>query len=291
MRTSRHRLRSTRMTLAERAESAASAGRIGCLLAVSLLIMAIDSPAGADSEETIFSDGFENASTIRDLLKRDGSRWTNSQRTPSGNGLTLVTDPSHSGNALHFHALPSGSAVSKADIERALPDLVAGDQLSISAWFYAKSGQSLDNVFILDLECPTCWPDTSPGIRVHLKGHGGTPVVERGKIRLPSLRNEDMIRAVSFPRERWVRVEWQTTLAPDDLGRTSITFDGRTVFSARGATFPDPTILARSGIALRKLAYERFQIGITANSSSNPVDIFVDSVEVRVIRANTRASR
>jgi hypothetical protein len=279
------------MSVFQRPLRVVSIGRTGLLLAALLPAVMAWPNARAASEEIVFSDGFEEAPTIRDLLKRDRSRWTNSQRTPSGNGLTLVTEPSHSGTALHFYALPSTAAVSKADIERALPDLVAGDQLSISAWFYAKSGQSLDNVFILDLECHTCWPESSPGIRVHLKGHGGTPVVERGKIRLPSLRNEQMSAAVSFPRDRWVHVEWTTILAPDSLGRSAIAFDGKTVFSARGATFPDPANLARFGIVMRKLAYERFQIGITANSSPNPVDLVIDSVEVRVVRANASASR
>jgi hypothetical protein len=275
----------------QRTSDIASAVNIASLLTIALLVTMVGTSAAAASEAIIFADGFEDASTVRDLFKRDGSRWTNLQKTPSGNALALTTHPSHSATALHLYAIPSTSEVSKADIERALPDLVAGDRLSISAWIYAKRGQSLDNVFIFDLECHSCWPDTSPGIRVHLKGYDGTPVVERGKIGLASLRNEDVIRAAHFPREQWVHVEWHTTLSADELGQTSIKFDGRTVFSARGATFPDRAILARSGIALRKLAYERVQIGITANSSPNPVDLVVDTVEVRLAKATAAASR
>ena len=87
-----------------------------------------------------------------------------------------------------------------------------------------------------------------------------------------------------MPRGRWTRLEWRLKLSTDESGIAEIVIDGMTVFRGAGPNVPDPKVFETWGIQLSRSAYDRMQIGITANGSGNPVEIFVDDVKVTVER-------
>lgn len=253
---------------------------MGC---AALMLAVLPSQAGSQRE---FSDGFD-AKTFVDLLQRDRSRWTHFQSTFPQNKADVVFDQHQSGSsAVRFFAIASTSVVSKADIEKEGFDMRAGQEVQVSAWFFIPPDVDLTNLFLIDLECKTCWPvnsvfpDKSPGIRLKLRDRDGTPVVERRKIGLPDMRNA-LRTDGALPRGRWFKLAWNLTLQADDTGTAEIQIDDQPVFRSAGATFPNPNAFKKWGIELRDTLYDRFQVGITANSSSNPIELFVDTVSFK----------
>lgn len=235
----------------------------------------------------IYSDSFE-APKVSGLFAKDLSGWTNSQKSFPQNEVEIVSEPRRSGSgALRLYAIPSNSTVSKGDVEKELPSIRQGQTIVISAWFFIPPGPELNNLFLLDIECNQCWPERSPipdkgpGVRIRLNGPTGRPAVERRKIGLRDMPNE-LGSSAPLPRGRWFKFEWRLLLSPDENGLTEITIDDKAVFRGRGPNLPDPEVFRRYGIELRQVLYNRLQVGITANSSSNPIELFVDDVSVAV---------
>jgi hypothetical protein len=252
----------------------------------SLVLLMRCEPSFADSK-IIFSNGFD-APAFLDLFPRDISGWTDTQKTFPQNKTEIVSEPRHGGTgSLRLYAVPSGSEVSKCDIEKQLPSIHQGQTVHISAWFLIPPGPELNNLFLLDLECNRCWPERSlisdkgPGVRIRLTGPLGKPFVERRKIGLADLANE-LGAGMPVPRGRWFKFDWRLVLNPDASGVTEIFIDDEPVFRGRGPNLPDPQIFRRYGVELRQVLYNRLQVGITANSSSNPIEIFVDDVSVAI---------
>ncbi|WP_134497839.1 heparin lyase I family protein [Microvirga pakistanensis] len=237
--------------------------------------------------QIIFANGFD-VPAFPDLFQKDLSGWTNIQKTFPQNKAEIVSEPRRDGaGALRLHAVPSKSDVSKCDIEKELPSINRGQTVHISAWFLIPPGPELNNLFLLDIECNQCWPERSlisdkgPGVRIRLTGPSGKPFVERRKIGLSDMPNE-LGTSAPLPRGRWFKFEWRLVLSPDESGLTEIFVDEEPVFRGRGPNLPDPQIFRRYGVELRQVLYNRLQVGITANSSSNPIELFVDDVSVAV---------
>lgn len=271
-------------------------GLFGCVLlvgmAISLLTGATAKSAADGPAAVAFQDGFEGGKQLLDFLPADGSRWTHFQRTFPENRIDIVSEGAREGrNAARFFAVPSRSDVSKSDVERRLR-VGEGDVLTIRAWLLLPEGPSLDDVFILDLECESCWPDfslfpnKSPGIRLQLKGDDGLPIVERGKIGLDDYQHEGPRPVRSVPRGRWTLMAFRVKLASDASGRVEVSFDDELAFAGSGSNLPDPRVFGRYGIRLKHRDYDRFQIGITANGSDNPVEMLLDDVSVEIDRRN-----
>ena len=242
-----------------------------------------------------FADGFETADGDFDaLFSADGNRWTATQLVhPAGgtNALTLVNDPVLVGDdALRVLAKASTpDALSKAGIEKGGFAAGAGASVTISAGFYLAGAADLTDLLLLDLECCACWdpavPDNQcPGVRLVLK-EGNYLAIERGKILGTTLRQT----RAAVPRNAWFRVRWAMTLSPGDDGVNCLSVDGLTVIDAPGANLPDAgrfaAAFAAEGIdfALQEpVAYERFQIGATANPTGEDVELYVDDVRLEV---------
>lgn len=256
---------------------------------------ATTAPAAAQSRQeaaggrtVLFQDGFEDVQSLSDLFRRDANRWSNFQIVKSANRITLQSETVHGGRqALRFDAIPSDSEVSKANVERGRLSLAEGQRVRISAWFFLPPRQNLDNLFLIDVECRSCWPEgthrnnPSPGIRLMLKDREGQPVVERGKLgRLPTLRQTQGTK-LGFPTNRWVHLEWILDLSTGQDGKTEILLDGKRALSARGITMPSPEVFRQSGVELKQpVVLERVQLGITANSTPGPIVLYVDDVTI-----------
>lgn len=257
---------------------------VGCLLAIA----ASPTPSIARVQ---FEDGFEGAASPRDLLHSSGKRWTYQQLTHSANAIQVTSERARTGRqSLKLVATASSRPVSKASIEKGGLALPEGKTMTMSAWFYIPAGQSLDQVFLMDIECQSCWPDkgkhsnTSPGLRVMLAGTAGVPMIERGKI---GYRNGSFRQArgseVAVPRDRWFKLDWVLFLSSVETGKAELVIDGRRVLTATGITLPNRELFRGLGIELKQdLLYDRAQFGITANPAAGTVTMFVDDVSVSV---------
>jgi hypothetical protein len=240
-----------------------------------------------------FRDGFE-ASTFQNLFPEDGARWTNVQIVDPDSGqnrLELDSTRFSEGNkSLRVLAMPSGNILSKAGIEKSGFEAGRNNRILIRADFFLSEEGSLANVFLLDLECCACWdpavPDNQcPGVRLMLDETGEFIHLERGKIGLPTLTQFQL----PMPRNEWVRLEWEMTLSDESPGQNTIRLNGEVALSESGINLPSQTVFdslfSAEGIDFslqEPLQYHRFQIGVTANPSSESSEIWVDNVYLRI---------
>lgn len=267
------------------------------LLLASLLICCADNgePTMEATPFTSFQDGFEATGTrLAQLLPRDNSRWTSIQVVdpPGGdNFLRLDMERFIEGSAsLRVVAAPTTDVVSKANIEKGGFFAPSGHRVRVQAELYIEATESLENLFLIDLECCSCWDasvadNQCPGVRLKLSDAEGFLSIERGKI-LGSTISQS---GVAFPTDEWVKVVWEMDLSPSDDGWNRLYINGRQVIDEAGKNLPNAgefaAEFARNGIdfQLREpVGYERVQIGATANSSAGPVELWVDDFVLEI---------
>ncbi len=237
-----------------------------------------------------FSDDFENAKTIRDLIGIERG-WTSftlqSQETPTVEDyvrlrkriLTSQADfmdnriePSgevvRAGNgALRAYAVPrSGDMVTnKASIETVLIHFVRGDDVWFAGWYYVPADSGMPFT-LMDLE--TTWFKEHPGIRIMTFGnkHLGVELKWGAK---PTYR-QPRGKEIAFPRAQWVHVKFHVTLSEKTDGVVELWQDGTKIVDARGQTLP----LAHS-------IYNSLEVGITAHSFGQlPATLYADDVSI-----------
>ncbi len=257
---------------------------------------------GRDSSENMktiepfsFQNGFEVAGNdISELLPSDGSKWTNIQQVNPNNGtneITISTDIVNQGNnSLRILAKPSDDILSKADIEKQGFTASIGSTIKIEADFYINTTENLTDLFLMDLECCSCWdpsvPDNQcPGIRLKIGGDNEYLSIERGKILSPTITQADF----SFPKFEWVRVTWEMELSPETNGKNKLSINGQEAISSNGINMPNAGLFgaefASHGIEFelqKPIAYERVQIGVTANGTSNSIEMYVDNFKLTI---------
>ena len=240
-----------------------------------------------------FRDGFE-ASTFQNLFPEDGARWTNVQIVDPDSGQNRLeldsTRFSEENKSLRVLVMPSGNILSKADIEKSCFEAGRNNRILIRADFFLSEEGSLANAFLLDLECCACWdpavPDNQcPGVRLMLDETGEFIHLERGKIGLPTLTQFQL----PMPRNEWVRLEWEMTLSDESPGQNTIRLNDEVALSESGINLPNQTVFdslfSAEGIDFslqEPIQYHRFQIGVTANPSSESSEIWVDNVYLRI---------
>lgn len=267
------------------------------LIATSLLLACTNDPNFPIETELPyhFQDGFEtNNQELNDLFPADGSRWTGLQKVDPDNGeneIKLNQSTFNEGkSSLEIISKPSDNILSKMDIEKGGFYAPIGSTISIQADFYISSTGDLKDLFLIDLECCACWDNSvpnnqCPGIRLKFSGEDDFLSIERGKI----LGSTIAQAALSFPKDEWVRIEWRIQLAPDEEGKNFLAINGQEVINAAGKNMPNKdefrAEFASNGIdfELREpLAYERIQIGATANPTTTEFRILIDNVVLRI---------
>ncbi len=260
-----------------------------------------DSPREEIMPDTfLFEDDFETVSgELEELFPTDQSRWSTLQQTnPSGavNEISLSTAQSSLGaSSLRILARQSDALLSKMDIEKSGLNIAVGSRVIIAADFFIPGTQPLTNLLLIDLECCSCWdPDVGdnfgaenqcPGVRLMMTGDEDYLAIERGKISGTTL----VQAAIPFPRNQWVNVVWEMTLAPDDTGQNLLRIDGVEVINERAMNLPNAAVFrdvfAQEGITF-ELAdpafYERVQIGATANPIAGDVEMYIDNFSIRI---------
>lgn len=244
-----------------------------------------------------FKDGFETEThTLEELFAADGSRWTAMQQqnpSPGINEISLTTlEASEGESALRIYAHPSDSTVSKMDIEKGGLEMYAADRITIRADFLIPGSQSLENLFLIDLECCSCWDSSvvenygienqCPGIRLKF-AEGDYLSIERGKINGSTWSQTEL----AFPRDQWVSVEWELTLSDGSDGINKLSINGIEVINQSGMNMPNAEVFAAlfadQGMEFNLPepgVYERIQVGATANSSPGAVELYVDNFEL-----------
>lgn len=251
-------------------------------------------------KEFVFKDGFETQNnSLNELFPSDNSRWTTIQQTnPSNaiNEISITSDEVFEGqNAIRFLSYKSDSQLSKIDIEKNGLLMQKGDKVNISAKFYVKNTVSLENLFLIDLECCSCWDPSvgdnygsenqCPGVRLMMSGSNNYLSIERGKISGSTLLQTNY----AFPINQWVSIEWKLTLSDTDNGENILLINGVEVINEKAMNMPNAQIFKEvflnEGINFtlqEPLFYERVQIGATANPVAENIELFVDDFSIIV---------
>jgi hypothetical protein len=237
----------------------------------------------------IFSDGFENAATIRDLVG-PGNGWTQltlqspqassvsdynrlAQQILGGEGdfLDNRIEPSaeqaHTGQqSLRAAAVAhdGGSCCSKASLHTLLLHYLKGDDVWFSAWYYLE--EPVEFITIMDLE--TSYVRGWPGMRVRL--HHGYLELELAKWEPNVVYRQPESQRIPFPTGEWVHVEAHLLLSEDREGVIQLWQNDVLIINQSGQTLP-----------FENAVYDSLEIGLTAFShGSDTIVLYVDDLRI-----------
>lgn len=261
-----------------------------------------ENEAPENSINFVFEDGFETSSTeFSTLFPIDNSRWTTVQLispNSAANSLEISSGVVSEGNkSLQILSRQSDEILSKADIEKGGFNAPANSKVTIEADFYIDSNANIENLFLLDLECCSCWDpavdadpsvdgdNQCPGIRLIMTGGDDYLSIERGKIAGTTLRQS----SYKFPRKEWVTIRWELNLSPNEDGTNKLFLNDTQILSEKGMNMPNAQIFkdafAENDINFElqePVVYERVQVGATANPDAEDLILYVDNFSISV---------
>ncbi len=225
-----------------------------------------------------FQDDFEAYTHLNDLLIENDHLWSLTQLTRDENKIIVDTANYHLGNkSLKFEAKKTiGGDVSKCSIMKKNMAFWNGETVRITAWYFIKGTESLDWLFLLDLEEQIA-VGADPGMRLAL-------VNDRLRVEYKFLE-DDIIQTegaeIDFPRNQWVEIIWEINLSTKDKGRVKLWQNGQLIIDAKNKrTLPKDFLYFQQGT---KGMYSSIEIGITANSSENDLTMWVDDIKFEII--------
>lgn len=188
----------------------------------------------------------------------------------------LVEDPVQPGNQVaRLTAGPKQKGkVGKADYIHRFEPLQAGSVVLMQARFFFLPGTPLNSLILMDLECASCGLKTNPGVRLYLRR--GMLRVDRSKIGIKQAFLPEAPHMVTAGV--WHEVSWKVTLGADGLGRSVVMLDGEPVSDARGTTLLTQEVVSRHMEVKVQEQADRFQVGLTANSNPQTVEMLLDDV-------------
>lgn len=220
-----------------------------------------------------YHDDFESYSYSDELLYPEDEHWSFRQLTRNENRQTLDTTHFHEGHtSLKFIALRSEEdKVSKSSISKQNMAFREGETLRMSGWYYIEGTQSLDWLFLMDMEEQTA-VGAGPGMRLALVDNA---------LRVEYKFNEDDIiqpsgQEIYFPRNTWVEIVWEVKLSQKKKGSVRLWQNGQLIIESEGnRTLPRDILYFQQGT---KGMYSSCEIGVTANSRENDVTLWVDDI-------------
>lgn len=221
-----------------------------------------------------YQDDFESYSNLEDLLLPDNQLWSFTQLTRTENSIIVDTTKAHSGiKSLKFVATKSDDAgASKASIAKQKMAFWEGETVRLSAWYFINGTDSLNWLFLMDLEEQTAI-GAGPGMRLAL---------EHNKLRVEYKFNEKDItqlagQEIDFPRNEWVEITWEVKLSKKHNGTVRLWQNGQLIIDSKNnRTLPKDFLYFLQGT---KGMYGSCEIGITANSKDNDLQLWVDDVK------------
>lgn len=224
-----------------------------------------------------FTDDFEGYSTIEELLIDGDVYWSSTQQTYDENTITLSTEQAHSGtNSLKFDAVVStDEKLSKCSIFKQKMAFYEGEIVRSEIWYYIDGEQELDWLFLMDLEEQTAI-GAGPGIRVANVGSGNYGTIEF-KFKEGNLEQQ----SVSFPRNQWFKITFETLLSQKKKGWVKLYMNDQLIIEEQNTkTLPKDILYNLQGT---KAMHTSMEIGITANSFSNDAVLYADDFSIEVI--------
>ena len=225
-----------------------------------------------------FQDDFESYSTFSELLLPNDQLWSFTQLTRGENNITVDTTKVHSGNkSLKFVAQKSDKdGASKASIVKQNMAFWEGETVKMSAWYFIEGTNSLEWLFLMDLEEQTAI-GAGPGMRLALVDN---------KLSVEYKFNEKDItqktgQEINFPRNQWVQVVWEVKLSQKNQGSVRLWQNGQLIIDSKNnRTLPKDFLYFQQGT---KGMYSSCEIGITANSKDNDLTIWADDIKFEKI--------
>jgi hypothetical protein len=221
-----------------------------------------------------FHESFDTVAATSQWVKPE--EWHAVNRVPeASNALEISrTQSASQPHSLKATAAPSDSIVSKASVERKGFDFREGDELQFQASFFIEPGADLDELYLMDIECGTCYSQ-APGPR--LKIAQGILSIDRGKL---GFAGSFKAIAATIRTGEWFEIRWNMILGKNAGGKSLIFLNGKKVMDTVGTNMPDRSVFLENGVTLETEKLEQFEIGVTANSSTKPVTLYVDDVSV-----------
>jgi len=225
-----------------------------------------------------FQDDFESYSTFSELLLPNDQLWSFAQLTRGENNITVDTTKVHSGNkSLKFVAQKSDKdGASKSSIAKQNMAFWEGETVKMSAWYFIEGTNSLEWLFLMDLEEQTA-VGAGPGMRLALVDN---------KLSVEYKFNEKDItqktgQEIDFPRNQWVQVVWEVKLSQKNQGSVRLWQNGQLIIDSKNnRTLPKDFLYFQQGT---KGMYSSCEIGITANSKDNDLTIWADDIKFEKI--------
>lgn len=225
-----------------------------------------------------FQDDFESYSTFSELLLPNDQLWSITQLTRGENNITVDTTKVHSGNkSLKFVAQKSDKdGASKSSIAKQNMAFWEGETVKMSAWYFIEGTNSLEWLFLMDLEEQTA-VGAGPGMRLALVDN---------KLSVEYKFNEKDItqktgQEIDFPRNQWVQVVWEVKLSQKNQGSVRLWQNGQLIIDSKNnRTLPKDFLYFQQGT---KGMYSSCEIGITANSKDNDLTIWADDIKFEKI--------
>ena len=227
-----------------------------------------------------YADGFEQYTSVEELIDGDDERWSFDQITKSANGYELDTTHAHSGNqCLRFYAEPSDDeGASKCSIVKQKMAFWEGETVELVAWYYIEGTQSLDWIFLMDLEEQAAI-GAGPGIRLANVGANNLLTIEH-KYPNPNIDQSEST-ATSLPRNQWVEIKMVVHLSAKKKGWIRLYQDGNLIIEQDNwKTLPTDLPYFQQGT---KRMYSSIEFGITANSFDNATVLYLDDVSVKTL--------
>ncbi len=220
---------------------------------------------------SLYWDEFNTYSTYNDLFNSDNDRWSFAQLTNPQNSIQLAQDVQNFQVLRCFAKKSSQDLVSKASVVKQHMAYWEGETIYMSASFFIKGNEKLDWLFLMDIEEQTAI-GSGPGMRLAL--------VEN-KLRVEYKFNENDIlqnigEELEFPRDEWVDIEWEIKLSQKHKGSVQLFQNGIRIINAHNKrTLPKDVLYSLQGT---KGMYSSFEVGITANSKDNDLELLVDNI-------------
>jgi hypothetical protein len=223
-----------------------------------------------------YNDGFESYAAIDSLIDGEDTHWSYFQKTFAGNALSIDTSQTHSGQkSVRCYAEKSTAAdgASKCSFTKHNMAFWQNEVMVVEAWYFIEGTAKADWLFLMDLEEQTAI-GAGPGMRLAL-------VDEFIRVE-HKYNNPDIIQPagqeVSFPRNQWVHLKFETKLHKKEKGYVRIWQNDVLIISQDNwNTLPHDLLYFQQGT---KGMYSSIEFGITANSRDNTLVMYVDDAKI-----------
>lgn len=212
-----------------------------------------------------FADDFEHGIERRiDGWHQHMKLASDSNAGNAANCVETTIDQVYSGkSALRTYTPKDSRDLQKAALLRELFFFPPGSDCWFSAWFYIPGSESIENLFIFDLEATGYH---GVGRRLMFTGTNGRFLMLEGK-RSTGPQYSQTESPVSFPRNQWVHVKLHLHLSPGGNGQVELWQDGTLILNKSGRNMVENTF------------YDRIEVGQTANNTHRELTVYVDDVK------------